>query len=182
MTENEIVEGCIKNDVFAQRQLYASYASRMLGICMRYSSSREDAEDILQDGFIQVFRKIETYQGSGALGGWIRRIMINEALQHYRRSKYLRLTVEHEEVGVDPEDSENILANLAAEELVHLIQQLPDGYRMVFNFYAVEGYTHPEIAKKLNISVGTSKSQFSRARALLRQMIEANEQRNEQAG
>ena len=182
MTDKELVDGCINGNVNAQRQLYAQFSARMMGLCLRYSSCQADAEDVMQEAFIQVFRKIDTYKGKGPLGGWIRRIMINVALQNYRKTKHLRLTVEHDEAGVEPEVAENVFSQLAAQELLKLIQQLPEGYRMVFNLYAVEGYTHPEIAKELNISVGTSKSQFSRSRSLLRKLIEVNERRNGQAG
>jgi len=183
MTDKELVEGCLNGDSLAQRQLYAQYASRMMGICLRYATCEAEAEDILQEGFITVFRKMDSFKGDGALGGWIRRIIVNAALQNYRKTKNLRLAVEHDESGYEPETGEDPLATLAASELLELIQQLPDGYRMVFNLYAVEGYTHKEIAEELGISVNTSKSQFSRSRALLKKKYAASQRRsNEQFG
>ena len=172
MTDKELVSGCLNGEVAAQRQLYARFAGRMMGICMRYATCEAEAEDIMQEGFIQIFRKMDSFKGDGALGGWVRRIMINCALQNYRKSKYLRLAVEHDEALLEPDTQHDVLSQLGAAELMKLIQQLPDGYRMVFNLYAIEGYTHKEIAEELAISVNTSKSQFSRARALLRKLIQ----------
>lgn len=172
MDEKELIEGCLKGNFSAQKKLYEHYAPLMMGVCMRYASCEAEAEDILQEGFIKIFRKIESYQNKGEVGAWIRKIMVNTALQKYRDTKNLRLHVEVDQFDYLLQDNTNVLAELSAAELRAKIQQLPTGFRMVFNLYAVEGYTHPEIAKELGISVGTSKSQYSRARATLRQMIE----------
>jgi RNA polymerase sigma factor (sigma-70 family) len=180
MTEEQLIDGCRKENLRAQKELYQQFAPLMMGLCMRYTSSREDAEDVLQDGFIKVFGKIDTYSGQGAFGGWIRRIILNTALQKYRDNRSLQLHVPMDEVDYQLDNSESIMATLSAKELMQKIQKLPDGCRAIFNLYAIEGYKHDEIAKELGISSGTSKSQYSRARHLLRQMIE-QEQVSERA-
>jgi len=139
---------------------------------MRYSSSEADAEDILQDTFVTVFRKLDTFKGEGALGGWIRRIAINTALMHYRKNKKNKLYAEIDDVGIDLASTDNVFDAISAKHLMGLIQSLPSGYRMVFNLYGIEGYKHHEIAEKLGISEGTSKSQYSRARKMLIEKLE----------
>lgn len=180
MDENALAEACVKGDYLAQKKLYQLYAPQMMGICMRYSSGKADAEDILQDGFIKVYNRLDTFSGTGALGGWIRRIMINTALQRYRENKNLQL-VRLEDSAVHLEVSNDVLSNISADELLIKIQQLPMGFRTVFNLYAIEGYKHNEIAEMLDISVGTSKSQYSRSRAFLREMIENENKLGERA-
>lgn len=148
----------------------------MKGICLRYVASEDDAEDILQEAFIRAFRSLKQYKPEGGnLGGWIRTITVNTAIENYRKNK----TRQHHysEHSLDQQEAVNdeIIAQIELKELLSIIQQLPDGYRMVFNLYAIEGYTHKEISANLGISEGTSKSQFSRAKKLLQQMIlEAN--------
>ena len=144
----------------------------VMGVCMRYSSSEADAEDILQDTFVTVFRKLDTFKGEGALGGWIRRIAINTALMHYRKNKKNKLYAEIDDVGIDLASTDNVFDAISAKHLMGLIQSLPSGYRMVFNLYGIEGYKHHEIAEKLGISEGTSKSQYSRARKMLIEKLE----------
>ena len=144
----------------------------VMGVCMRYSSSEADAEDILQDTFVTVFRKLDTFKGEGALGGWIRRIAINTALMHYRKNKKNKLYAEIEDAGIDLASTDNVFDAISAKHLMGLIQSLPSGYRMVFNLYGIEGYKHHEIAEKLGISEGTSKSQYSRARKMLIEKLE----------
>lgn len=142
---------------------------------MRYASCEADAEDILQDAFITVFRKLDTFKAQGALGGWIRKVTVNTALMHYRKNKRNQLYAEIEESGIDLASDENILHEISAKHLMGLIQSLPEGYRMVFNLYGIEGFKHHEIAKQLGISEGTSKSQYSRARKILIEKIKAEE-------
>lgn len=154
----------------------------MKGICLRYASNEEEAEDILQDTFIQVFKKIKHFDGRGALGGWMRKVTVNKALEQYRKNKSIQNLKEKlmiTRVGISTDDS--IFDRLGLEELLGKIQKLSPGYRTVFNLYAVEGYNHQEIAKLLSISEGTSKSQYSRARQQLIIMIE-EEQLNENKG
>ena len=145
----------------------------MKGICLRYSGSETEAEDLLQEAFVKAFKSLDSYSGKGALGGWLRMITINTTLEHYRKQnalKSLSLTFELKEDWVTVEDG--VIEQLELEDLLQKIQSLPSGFRTVFNLYAVEGYTHKEIGKKLGISSGTSKSQYSRARLLLRKMIQ----------
>ncbi|HHG83363.1 MAG TPA: sigma-70 family RNA polymerase sigma factor [Bacteroidetes bacterium] len=172
MNEAALIAGCLKGSLRHQRELYDRYSGRMMGICMRYAGSEEEAEDILQEGFVIVFRKIDTYRGTGELGAWIRRVFVNAALMNYRRNKKHRLQTDFSDVAYMQEASDNVLQEMSAADLMQMVQSLPLGSRMVFNLYAIEGFNHREIGEKLGISPGTSKSQFSRARKLLRKMIE----------
>ena len=167
--EEELVDGCKKRDPRIQKALYTTYYRKMYGVCLRYADNTDDAMDILQEGFITVFQKIDGFEGRGSLEGWIRRIMVHQAIGHYRKkSRYFVVDIEEAwNIGTD----ENVFERLGREELLHLIQELPPGYRTVFNLYAIEGYTHKEIGKMMNISAGTSKSQFSRARGILQNKI-----------
>ena len=174
MKDEQIVQGCIAGEALYQRQLYTKFQAKMLGVCIRYVKNKEEAQDILQDGFIQIFNKIDTFQGKGSLEGWIRKIMVNTALQHIRKNKAIS---HHESIdGLEEKISsqEFILETIAANDILKFIHQLPMGYRTVFNLYAIEGYSHKEIAKQLNISVNTSFSQFSRAKTLLQKLIAEN--------
>jgi len=140
----------------------------MMGVSLRYSSNREEAEDILHDSFIKVFSKIKSYNGKGKLGGWIRMITLNTALENYRKSNKNNELIDITNLSI----SDDTIEQLELEDLLVKINKLPVGFRTVFNLYAVEGYNHREIGELLNISIGTSKSQYSRARLILRQMIE----------
>ncbi len=172
MDQSEIIASSIKGDQKAQRYLYEKYKVSMFIICQRYARDRSEAEDILQEGFIKIFRDLKQYSGKGALGGWMRRVMVNAALQYLRKWK-------REFLFTNVEDSQSILhapetvhSKLGAEELTLLIQRLPLGYRTIFNLYVVEGYPHKEIAEKLGISENTSKTQLRKAKASLRTMLE----------
>jgi len=171
MTDEEIVQGCIKKNAVAQELLYNKYARRMMGVCMRYSQNREEAEDVLQNSFVCVFENIKNYKGMGSLEGWIRKIMINMSLSHLRKNKKLKYNVELDAVEFGIPSTESFGDTMAAKELLSIIQTLPLGFRTVFNLFAIEGYTHKEIAEILDISEGTSKSQFSRAKAHLQKLI-----------
>lgn len=173
MHEHELIEGCLNENLRHQKELYHHYAPLMMGVCMRYSSSQEEAQDILQDGFVTVFKKLDTYRGEGELGAWIRKIILNTALQNYRKNKKHLHVIEIDEKGLSIESNDDIISSISVKELMYKIQQLPNGFRTVFNLYAIEGYKHHEIAKILEISEGTSKSQFSRARAQLIKIIES---------
>jgi len=155
----------------AQRYLYERYKRVMTGVCMRYADRYEEAQDIVQNGFIKVFKKLDSFSGKGSLEGWIRRIMVNTALDHLRSNKAERFNVNIDDVDYKLQKDELILDALQAQDLLELIQTLPVGYRTVFNLYAIEGYAHKEIAEELDISENTSKSQYSRARALLMKKI-----------
>jgi RNA polymerase sigma factor (sigma-70 family) len=153
-----------------QQELYNRFAPKMYGVCLRYASNAEEAEDILQEGFIKVFKKIESFRGDGSFEGWIRRIFVNTAIEHYRKKIYLQPITDVEENTVEG-NYLNVLDNLAEKDIIHLVQQLSPGYRTVFNMYVVEGYTHKQIAEVLGISEGTSKSQLSRAKMILQEMV-----------
>lgn len=155
----------------AQKELYALFAGRMYALCLRYVKSGEEAQDILQDGFVTVFTHIGQFRREGSLEGWIRRIMVNTALQHLRKTAGKGFISLDESYHNHPDDSSGVLPALQASELMKLVKGLPDGYRTIFNLYAIEGYSHKEIAGMLEISEGTSKSQLARARALLQQKI-----------
>ncbi|MCB0738196.1 MAG: RNA polymerase sigma factor [Bacteroidetes bacterium] len=175
--QKELIEGCIDGRRKAQYQLYQNYSGKMMGVCMRYSKDEAEAEDILQDGFVKVFTNIHKYRPIGSFDGWIRRIFVNTAIEYYRsRKKFLLSDIELE--NADIAFSESVVDKMAAEEIIGLFAEMPDGYRMVFNMYAVEGYSHKEIADELGISIGTSKSQYSRARTYLQRLIANREKEN----
>lgn len=170
LNEKQIIRGCFEGDRNAQHELYNRYSAAMLMVCMRYSKNRDDAEDILQEAFIKIFKSIDGFRGQSTLGYWIKRIVINTALNYQRSKLYLFPMVELVDDSYQASNDEN-LSNYSLEELLKMIQALPVGCQVIFNLYAIEGYKHREIATMLDISPGTSKSQFARARTLLQQMI-----------
>ena len=169
MSLDQLIQQCKKNDASAQSQIYKLYASKLFSVCLKYSNSYVDAEDTLQDAFITIFNKIEQYRHQGSFEGWIKRITINTALQKYRKEGVFDLVNENqiEDVTVEIDDDD-----IAIDFLLKIIQELPDRYRLVFNLYALDGYSHNEIAEMLNINVGTSKSNLARARMILKEKIE----------
>lgn len=172
--EEHIIRKCRKQDRKAQKVLYEHFEARMFRVCYRYLNHQQDTEDVLVTGFLKVFRGLKAfdYRGPGSLEAWIRRIMINEALMALRKQKRLRFDSDE---GLAELASQHLTdGDLAAEDIYNLVRQLPDGYRTVFNLFALEGYRHEEIAQKLGISSGTSKSQLSKARALLKQWLRQN--------
>ena len=171
MDYNKILEGCLKGNLKAQRELYECFASKMLGVCLRYSANREDAKDIMHDGFIKVFTKLDTFSGSGPLEAWMRRIFVNTALEQLRKNDVLRDTVDYEGITENIDASVDIESDLNRDELMQIINSMPTGYRTVFNLFAIEGYAHQEIAALLHISEGTSKSQYARAKIWLQTKI-----------
>lgn len=173
LNEKELIEGCRKNDARAQRRLYELFAPTMLAVCIRYTGSRENAKDVLQEGFLTVFDKIGTYKGQGSFEGWMRRVFANQSLMYIRRNDALKYADEIESV---PEsglglDSDDPLGKLNAKELLDLISAMPAGFRSVFNLYVLEGYSHQEIAEALGITEGSSRSQLSRGRVWLQERI-----------
>jgi len=173
MTEEDLIKGCCKNDRKAQRNLYDQYSSRMYVVALRYSKSQLEAEDILQESFIKVFSGIKDFHRNSKLATWITRIVINTALNHQRGKLYMFPMSDVESLEI--EDGEVSLSRFAFEDLLRMIQSLPDGCQIIFNLYAIEGFTHAEIAEMLNISVGTSKSQYARAKGLLQNLVKKNE-------
>lgn len=171
-SEIDIIKGCLRNDLTAQKKLYETFSGKMMGVCMRYAKTREEAEDILQDGFFKVFCSLNQYDGRGAFGGWIRKIMVNTALQHIRKEKGKVIMVGGVENYDRPSDlSTNIESQFEVNELMKMIQKLPTGYQTVFNMHVIDGYSHKEIAEQLGITVGSSKSQLSKAKSALKEML-----------
>jgi RNA polymerase sigma factor (sigma-70 family) len=170
-TTDELIKRCKAGERKAQGLLYKQFASKMLGVCCRYATDRMEAEDMLQNGFIKVFQKIDDYRGDGSFEGWIRRIMVHCSIEYYRKHHKMMQVVELDESHNQASGSPLATAKLAAKDLLVLIQQLPPGYRIVFNLYAIEGYSHKEIAEMTGITEGASKSQLSRARAVLKEQI-----------
>ncbi len=170
-SDSELIQGCRNNDRKYQELLYRKYAKKMYGICMSYAKDRSMAQEILQDGFVKVFKKIDSFKEQGSLEGWIRRIITNTALDYLRqKSKLYEFIDDNKEVEEERLDN-SILEKINADGIFKLIGQLPEGAKAVFNLYAVEGYSHKEIAEKLEITEGTSKSQFKRARSLLKSLL-----------
>jgi RNA polymerase sigma-70 factor (ECF subfamily) len=164
------VHGCQERNPGAQRELYEMFKSKMFGICLRYTGNYSDAEDVLQEGFLKVFEKIGQFSFKGAFEGWLRRIMVNTALEKYRMH-YQMVSVHDNMAEIEPEQGLDFTPDIEVNELVQIIQDLSPKYRVVFNLYALEGYSHKEIAEMLQISEGTSKSNLSRARAILQEKV-----------
>ncbi|MDG5491157.1 RNA polymerase sigma factor [Psychroserpens sp. SPM9] len=169
MSLEQLIERCKKNDAQAQSQLYKLYASKLFSICLKYSRNYAEAEDNLQDAFITIFKKIDQFKNKGSLEGWMKRITINTALQRYRSAGVFDIINEDqiEDVSVEVDDD-----SISIDFLLNIIQELPDRYRLVFNLYALDDYSHKEIASLLAISTGTSKSNLARARLILKDKIE----------
>jgi RNA polymerase sigma factor (sigma-70 family) len=168
--EDELIEGCLRRDRVAQQQLYDLYSSKMYGICFRYVKDSMVAEDILVGAFTKIFERLGQFKHEGSFEGWIRKIMVNEALTHLRRTRTMYLETELEKADREP-DYNKLSDHLEEQDLLNMIHQLPAGYRVVFNMYAIDGYSHKEIAEQLGISENTSKSQLSRARVYLQKML-----------
>ena len=178
MDHSKLVNDCLKKETSAQRELYAQFAGPMLGVCYRYTKSMADAEDVLQDGFIKVFKNLHQYKASGELGAWIRKIMVNTAINYLKNQSRYQYDLSYADKGLHPVSDDNPEIKLNAKELAELIRQLPTGYQTIFNLHAVEGYSHVEIGNILGINEGTSRSQYARARALLISWIEKNAAEN----
>jgi len=170
MTEKDLIKACVKGDRHAQKTIFNLYSERMMTVCLRYSRHKLEAEDIFQDGFVKVFSNLHTFENKGSLEGWIRKIIVNTAIKNN-----LKKSVSHEQMGLDnvTEDTvpPEVFSILSEEELVRLISELPDGYRMVFNLYAIEGYSHREISEMLHIEESTSRSQLVKARRILQEKV-----------
>ena len=169
--DEKIVQKCLEGDLKAQHAFYSFFSNSMYSVCLRYSNTREDAKDILQDGFIKVFVKLKQFTGKGSLEGWMKRVFINTALEHYRVNKVYQQqsdVMEAMQVSTDA----NAIGQLTEQEILQVMQQMAPGFRTILNKYAIEGYTHSEISDILGISEGTSKSQLSRARVIFIQTWE----------
>jgi RNA polymerase sigma factor (sigma-70 family) len=171
MTEKEIIEGCLANKASAQEKLYALYSRRMMAVCLRYTKSRFEAEDIFHEAFVKIFRNIHMWQG-GSFEGWMRRIFVNTAINHYHQNKKYFDHVDASYAETMLSTSESAIGELSNQELLELINRLPEGYKLIFNLHVVEGYNHAEIAEMLKIAEGSSKSQLFKAKAYLKKLIE----------
>ncbi len=173
VNDPEIIEGCVRHNRKAQQMLYDKYSRFLLGICLRYAEDKAEAEDILQDSFLKIFFSIKDFSGTGSFAGWLRKVAVNTAITHYHKNLKHRYHIEIEEyVSVETGTNSFEESLFSAEELYIVLNELPAGYRMVFNLYAVEGYKHKEIGEMLGIDTNTSKSQYSRAKAVLRGKLE----------
>ena len=170
ISESDLITGCIEGNRRMQEELYRRFSPRMYAVCLRYAGNSEEAEDILQEGFIKVFKKLDSFRSEGSFEGWVRRIFVNTAIEHFRRKRYLMPVTEKEENTIEGKYV-SVLDTLAEKDIIALVQDLSPGYRTVFNMYVIEGYTHKEIADILGISEGTSKSQLSRAKVILQDMV-----------
>jgi len=170
MSGEQLIKGCLNGNRRAQQELYNLYSPKMMGLCLRYVSDRETARDLLQEGFIKVFTSLQLYSGLGPFEAWMRMIFVNVAIEHLRKKDILRDSVALEslkEYAVE----ETVVSKLSAEAILEMVQQLPPGYRTIFNLYAIEGYSHKEIGAKLHISEASSRSQYARARQWLKRQI-----------
>jgi len=168
--EKEILKGCIKGDRHAQRAFYNHFAPKMMGVSLRYSKSTGEAEDILQESFIKIFKSIDKFRGESRLDYWVKRIVINTALNYQRSKLYMFPMVDVEDINFSTNNNYS-LDGYQFEELLAMVRELPEGCQVIFNLFAIEGYGHKEIAEMLKISEGTSKSQYARARALLKDKL-----------
>jgi RNA polymerase sigma factor (sigma-70 family) len=165
--ENELIAGCINKDRKMQEMLYHRFSSRMYAVCLRYCTDAEEARDLLQDGFIKIFKNLKNFRGEGSFEGWIRRIFVNTAIEHFRKSLKRFCVAEPHEILIE-DVAWNVLDQLAAKDIIKMIHELSPGYRQVFNMYVIEGYSHKDIGDILGISEGTSKSQLARAKRILK--------------
>lgn len=168
---DDIIKGCVAGKAVSQEALYKKYSRKLFGICLRYTKDYSAAEDVLQEGFIKIFTNISSFKGTGSFEGWIRRVVVNTALERFRKQfqLYPISEINESEISLKYDD---VLADINAKDLLDLIKELPPAYKMVFNLYAIDGFSHKEIGELLNISIGTSKSNLSRARKLLQQKVE----------
>lgn len=173
MSDQQIIEGCAKHERKAQQLLYDKYSRFLLGVCLRYATDRDEAEDILQESFLKIFFNIKDFSGTGSFIGWLRKVAVNTAITHYHKNLKFRYHIEIEEfVSVETGTVSFEEDFFTSDELFRVLNELPPGYRMVFNLYAVEGYKHKEIAEMLGIDTNTSKSQYSRAKAAIREKLD----------
>ena len=170
MDLKQLIHECKNNNRKSQEQLYQIYASKLFGVCLKYSRNYEEAQDNFQEGFLLIFEKLKTYSFKGSFEGWMKRVMINYVLQQYRKETFLNLVPEKEEIDDEIEFEDE---NISLDYLLKIIQELPDRYRLIFNLYVLDGYSHQEIAEMTNISIGTSKSNLSRAKLILKTKIES---------
>ena len=171
MDEESLIAGCIKGNQIAQKTLFDSFSPKFFALCLRYMKSTDDAEDVLQEGMVKIFTKLPEYRGKGSFEGWMRRIVVNTCLDQIRKNQKLKFDVSIDQAEYKLSMNAFILEKMSANELIEEIKKMPPGYRVVFNMFAIEGYSHQEIAEKLGVKESTSKSQYLRARAYLKERI-----------
>lgn len=178
MTDHELISGCIKQDKACQEALYKRFYGKMMGVCLRYARDRDEARDMLQEGFIKVFTSLRNFASKGSFEGWIRRIVVNTAVDHLRRNKheYMIVSTVYAREGDIPDhadelEEEDAINELSEEQILAVVQKLSPAYRTVFNLYVIENFSHKEIAERLNISEGTSKSNLAKARFQLKKNL-----------
>ena len=170
LLDSDLIKGCISGDRRMQELLYKKFSPKMYAICLRYAGNSDDAQDLLQEGFIKVFKNLEKFRSEGSFEGWMRRVFVNTSIEHFRRKVNLNSITENEEKGIE-DSTWNVLDSLAEKDIIQLIQDLSPGYRTVFNLYVLEGYSHKEIGDILGINEGTSKSQLARAKMILQKKV-----------
>lgn len=173
MNEAQLIKSCRKGDRLGQKELYNRFARKMMGVCYRYVNDTETSADLLQEGFIKVFQNLDSYTGVGSFEGWIRKIMVNTALEYLRKNDVLREAADLDHIAELSQSDCSVVSSMTADELMKLVQELPPGFRTVFNLFAIEGYSHKEIGDMLDITESTSRSQYTRARQLLQKKISA---------
>jgi RNA polymerase sigma factor (sigma-70 family) len=171
MSEEAILQGCLKNQPAAQQELYSRYSPKMLSVCYRFARNREDAEDMLQEGFIRVFTQIHQFQSKGSFEGWIRRIIVHTCINHLKKHKKFNDSVDIAQAQTLQVREDSVPSIIQAKQVIECIRMLPIGYRTVLNLFAIDGYTHREIAGMLDIEESTSRSQYTRAKAMLEQIL-----------
>lgn len=170
VSEHDLIKGCVRGERKFQEELYRIHSPKMYAVCLRYSKDPDEAQDILQDGFVKVFRNIEKFRNEGSFEGWLRRIFVNTAIEHYRKKANVFSISEQVEVGLE-DNSPDVFEKMAAADVMKIVNELSPGYKAVFNMYVIEGYNHKEIADILGITEGTSKSQLARAKGMLQKII-----------
>jgi len=172
MEERQLIEGCVRGEAWAQKMMYELHAPAMMSVCQRYVCNRETARDLLHDGFIRLFTKIQAYSGTGSFHGWMRRIFVTTVLEHLRRNDVLRYSIDVENIDDQGEETDiSLFEHLSSNDLLACITRLPDKYRTVFNLHAIEGYTYSEIAGELGVNESTSRTHYAKARKLLQKIV-----------
>lgn len=171
ISESDLIKGCIEGNRQVQEELYNRFAPKMYAVCLRYANNTDDAKDLLQEGFIKVYKNLHRFRAEGSFEGWIRRVFVNSSIEHFRRKSLQLSSVSDREENTIENTDISALDTMAEKDIIRLIQELSPGYRTVFNLYVVEGYSHKEIGEKLDISEGTSKSQLARAKAILQKKV-----------
>ncbi len=171
ISESDLIKGCIEGNKQMQEELYNRFAPKMYAVCLRYANNTDDAQDLLQEGFIKVYKNLHRFRAEGSFEGWIRRVFVNSSIEHFRKKAIQLSSVSDKEENTIENSDISALDTMAEKDIIRLIQELSPGYRTVFNLYVVEGYSHKEIGEKLGISEGTSKSQLARAKAILQKKV-----------